>query len=96
MDIEETDTTPVLGNHMKTIHATESAKPASSVTLADSVNQIRSSGSQTYKEMVNQFELALINSYIQEYGSVKKAAEILSVHPSLIWRKLHDAANKGQ
>lgn len=51
-------------------------------------------GSLTFKQMVNQYELTLIKRYIEEYGSVKKAAEVLSVHPSLIWRKLQAAANK--
>ena len=108
MDIEETDTSTITGhsadrltgegstdNSISSSRTTQIEKSISS-GLDEYLDQIHSSDIQTYKEIVNKFELALINSYVNKYGSVKSAAEVLSVHPSLIWRKLHDAAKKEQ
>ena len=108
MDIEETDTSTIAehpadrltaegstDNSISSSRTTQIEKSISS-GLDEYLDQIHSSDIQTYKEIVNKFELALINSYVNKYGSVKSAAEVLSVHPSLIWRKLHDAAKKEQ
>lgn len=84
MDIEEIDT----NNTVST--ATFEQNHENQNSIASAAQRIGLAKSLTFKEMVTQFELELINNYVKEYGSVKKAAEVLSVHPSLIWRKLHD------
>ncbi len=84
MDVEETDTNMVA----PTIISEQGHEDQNNIAVA--AQRIGLAKSLTFKEMVTQFELELINNYVEEYGSVKKAAEVLSVHPSLIWRKLHD------
>jgi len=53
--------------------------------------------SASYKDLVNSYETELIKHYINKHGTVKKAAEFLQIHPTLIWRKLKnrdDNANR--
>ena len=41
-----------------------------------------------YKQAVREFELSLIKSAVNRYGSVPDAAKALGVHPATFWRKL--------
>ncbi len=42
----------------------------------------------SYKESMRRYEKSLLMEAVSKYGSVKKAAEVLEIHPSTIWRKL--------
>lgn len=42
----------------------------------------------SYKESIRRYEKKLLMEAINKFGSVKKAAEVLEINPSTIWRKL--------
>lgn len=44
---------------------------------------------RSLKEIVSEYELFIINQYIDRYGSIRKAAEALQVAPSSLSRKLN-------
>lgn len=57
-------------------------------SVTDAVTFVEES-SKTLKEMVHDYEVMVINQYIQKYGSLRKAAKALGASPASLSRKLN-------